>query len=110
MGWFRYGQHRGCLQYCWDAAKKLIKQLKCSECQSSLVGVDTDLPFFHQLSRGGLIIPSWGLANIFCKGFAILDAADHVILQHSQFVQKVWYKNFGQYFFITTNNEFLPMQ
>ena len=60
------------------AAKKLIKRLKCTDCQS------TDMPYFHQLSRGGLTIPSWDLANIFCTGFAILDAADHVILQHPE--------------------------
>ena len=118
-------------------AKKLIKRLKCTDCQSSLVGVDTDMPYFHQLSRGGLTIPSWGLANIFCTGFVILDAADRGILQHpevqardsaeyvlSRYVQQ---SNIGcsnthsqlckklgigiwSIFFITTNNDFRLMQ
>ena len=31
----------------WYAAKKLIKRLKRRDCQSSLVGVDTDISYFH---------------------------------------------------------------
>ena len=34
--------------------------------------------------RGGLTVPSWGLGDIFRIGFAILDAADHLILQHPE--------------------------
>ena len=55
----------------------------------SLSSLDTDMPYYHQLSRGGLTIPSWGLANIFCTEFAILDAADQVILQHPKFKHEI---------------------
>ena len=64
------------------AAKKLMKQIKCCECRTILTGTDTETPYFQLLSRGGLITPSPILANIFCKGFTVLDVADSVIQQH----------------------------
>ena len=42
------------------------------------------MSYFQLLSRGGLLIPSPTLANIFGKGFAALDAADSVIQQHTK--------------------------
>ena len=56
-------------------------RLKCSECRMILTGTQTELPYFQLLSRGGLLISSPTLANIFCKGFAVLDEADFVIQQ-----------------------------
>ena len=47
-----------------------------------MTGTHTEMPYFQLLSRGRLTTPSPTLANIFCKGFAVLDTADSVILQH----------------------------
>ena len=61
------------------AVKKLIKSLKYSECKTILIGTNTEMPYFQLLSRGGLITPSPTLANIFGRGFAVLDAAEYVL-------------------------------
>ena len=42
------------------------------------------MPCFQLLSRGKLLIPSPTLANILCKGFAVLDAAGSVIQLHQK--------------------------
>ena len=69
--------HTG-LHHCW------LRSKKCCECRTILTGTQTELPYFQLLSRGRLILPSPTLANIFCKCFAVLDAADSVIQQHSK--------------------------
>ena len=64
------------------ATKKLMKRLKCSECRTILTGSHTEMPYFQILFGGGLITPSPNLANIFCKGFAVINAAESIIPQH----------------------------
>ena len=71
------------------ATHKFIKRLKCCEGRTIVTGSDTEMPHFQLLSGGGLITPSPTLANIFCKGFAVLDAPETVIQQHPK-VPELW--------------------
>ena len=63
-------------------AKKLIKRSSCIICKPCLVsekGIHFEHKYFHNLSRGGLTIPSSSLSEFVSNGFAILDSADEII-------------------------------
>ena len=64
--------------------KKLAKRSKCEDCKSNLVSSNAqnfENPYFHDLSRGGLTIPSPWLADFVVHSFAILDAVDDTIMK-----------------------------
>ena len=64
-------------------AKILKKRLSCNTCSNNLVENSTDCSYFLHLSRGGLTYPSAVLAELVCKGFALLDFHDSCIISQS---------------------------
>ena len=64
-------------------AKKLKKRLYCNTCSNNLVESSTDCSYFLHFSRGELASPSAVLAELVCKGFALLDFHDSCIISQS---------------------------
>ena len=64
-------------------AKKLKKRLSCTICSSNLIGNSTDCPYFLDLSRGNLTVPSASLTELVCQSFALLDLHDSCIRSQS---------------------------
>jgi len=61
-------------------AKKLLKKLRCTECEHSLTISDPqfyekDFDYLFKLSRGGLTLPSVDLSHYVAKAFAMLETA-----------------------------------
>ena len=65
-------------------AKKLRKRSKCLSCKEALISESVnDSGYLEIRSRGGLNVPSQGLADLTCNSFAALDHTSNVIQAES---------------------------